>query len=178
MKKYGIFLLLLLVSILLTPFSYDVKALDEDSLKIETYYPKDVLDYADLTDIKHFSINDNAIAYTLNGQELLIYNKTNKTTSTITGFTDIKLIKYVNSVMLVVDNGKIYIIDDYTKTSISQLTTLKSDLPEIKAIDIYSTKTKTYIGYVSNDIFTLLEYTSIVPNGHPNSTKTFTSGYY
>lgn len=178
MKKYGIFLLLLLVSLLLTPFSYAVNATTEEELKIETYYPQDILDYADLTNITHFSIANNAIAYTLNGQDLLMYNKLDKMTTTITGFTNIKLIKYVKGNILVVDSGKIYIIDNYTKSNVSQLAILKNNLPEIKAIDIYSTNTKTYIGYVSTDVFTLLEYTSIINNAIPNSTKTFTSGYY
>ena len=97
MKKYGIFLLLLLVSLLLTPFSYAANATAEEEIKIETYYPQDILDYADLTNITHFSIEDNAIAYTLNGQDLLIYNKMDKTTSTITGFTNIQLIKYIKN---------------------------------------------------------------------------------
>lgn len=179
MKKRFIFLLLLLVSLILTPLSFEVNASNEEELKIDTYYPKDVLDYADLTDIKHFSISENYIAYTLDNTNLTIYNKTLKQTSTISNFTNIKLIRYAFDYIIVVDEYKIYIINDYSKNTTSQLTVLKDNLPTLNTVDIYSNSNKSYIGYIYNDTFELLEYSNeTILTGTPTNTEIYTSGYF
>lgn len=177
MKKYLAFIFLLLVSLSLAPFSFVVKA--EEELHVETYYPTDIQDYLDLTNIKLIAVSEDNIAYSLDGLNLNIYNKTTREIHTISYFTNIKFIKYIDHNLLVVDNSKILIINNLNITDARNLKVFVNNLPEYKGLDIYSTSEKIYIGYVTNNNFELLIYNEIAENATPSDIKTpHSSPYY
>ena len=75
MKKVYFGLFLLVLSIMLTTFSYIQANAEEDSqtTEIETIYPENILDYTNLSGISAFDINNDYIVYTKNKSDIIIF---------------------------------------------------------------------------------------------------------
>ena len=98
MKKYLLGFFLLILCLFISPSTMFLKAnSSSQELEISTYYPDGVIEYKDLTNINHLTVNNDFIAYTLSDSELYIVNKTNRTTIKFDSFESIYQIKFVNN---------------------------------------------------------------------------------
>jgi len=179
MKKYIIVLILLAVSFLLTPFSYqNVHA--EEINQIETIYPEEILDYVNLENISSFDICENYIAYTIDKNTITIFNIHTKTYENITNFDNIIDIKFTSNKLIVADSSYIRIINlDNIITIANNLETLSEiSLNSLQAIDIYVTNSKVLIATISNNVFRLYEYTNTLTKTKTNPIKTAMSNYF
>ena len=77
MKKVYFGLFLLVLSIMLTTFSYIQVNAEETSntTEIETIYPENILDYTNLSEISAFDINNEYIIYTQNKSDITLFEK-------------------------------------------------------------------------------------------------------
>lgn len=180
MKKFVWCMFLLLFSLLLQPtFSLQVSAETQKNLNIKTYYPENILDYADLTNVSFFSNNDNYIAYTLDNTNLIVFEKATRKYTTITGFNTITKIKYIDNSLLVADNTNIKIITDLSVLEASELDYIE-DLTTTyaSAIDIYYANNNIYIGLVKSNTFMLFQFSNDFTNTKGNPVKTATFDYF
>lgn len=179
MKKYIIALILLAVSFMLTPFSYQYIEANEIQ-KIETIYPENILDYVNLENISSFDICDNYIAYTLDKSTLTIFDINHKSYKQINGFNNIIKIKFTTEKIIVADNSFVRIVN------LNNITNTADDLEKIseitinslQALDIYVTDNKVLIGTISNNVFRLYEYSNTLSKTKTNPIKTTLSQTY
>jgi len=179
MKKVFFSLIILVVSIMLAPFSYkSVNA--EETIQIETIYPEDILDYTNLTNISTFSINDNFIAYTLDKSTLTLLKKSTREYFKIEGFNNISKIKFAKDKIIVADSSKIRIVDtNNLNVSYEQLASLSDiSLDTVQALDIHITDNQVLIGIIINNTFKLYEYSIDLETTKTNPIKTVQSSYY
>lgn len=151
MKKFLLGILLLISSFFIMPSSLSVNAESTTQLlDISTVYPKEVEDYHDLSEISHMSADDNYIAYTLNNIDIIVYQKVNKKTFTISGFTGIKDIKLVcHNQLIVIDNATLKYIDlDISEPIVQSFGQINLD--GLNFIDIYESNNTIYIGLIRN----------------------------
>lgn len=175
MRKYISILILLLVSIVLAPFSYSKIYASED-ISYKTIYPENILDYTNLTNISKFSINDNYIVYTLDQSTITLFNKNTREYSNISGFNNILKIKATNNKILVADYEKIRVIDlENIKNNINDLYYFTDiNLTSLKAIDLYISDNKIFIGTITDKTFKLYQYDLNLNPQETNPIKTST----
>ena len=159
MKKVYFGLFLLVLSIMLTTFSYIQVNAEEYSqiTEIETIYPENILDYTNLTGISAFDINDDYIVYTKNKTDIILFEKKTRNYKTISGFSDISKIKFASNFIIVADSENIKVIQDFNNNpqifKINEISVLNS-----KAIDIYTNENYIYIATVDSTTFKLFKY--------------------
>lgn len=180
MKKFVWCMFLLFFSLLLQPtFSLQIRAETNEDINIDTYYPENILDYADLTNISYFSNNDHYIAYTLDNTNLIIFNKVNRKYTTISGFNSIIKIKYIENSLLVADNTSVKIITDLSILDANELDYICDfNTANISAIDIYYHNDCIYIGLVKSNNFILYQFNSDFTSIKGNPVKTATFDYF
>jgi len=132
--------------LLIAPFSYSVNA--EAKLEINTYYPNDVMEYANLTNVSNVTTNDNYIAYTTNNV-INIFNKKDRSINQIENIDNILKIKFCYEKLLVAGNNTINIIDPITLnvTPISNIT-----YPSNSPINFYFNDTTGQIGIIDTTL--------------------------
>ena len=168
MKKWLGFLLVLISFIFVgnsTILSYAEEP--DETIKISTLYPDNVLYYQNLDNIDNIAVNSNYIAYNQSNNKISILNKETKNLIEVDNFTNILDFKFVSNNQLIAidyhnDNGLIKFIhinnnDNFTVTTINEIT-----LSSIIQIDIYTNNNKILIGYITsstepNNTFELLE---------------------
>ena len=159
MKKVYFGLFLLVLSIMLTTFSYIQVNAEEDyqMTEIETIYPENILDYTNLTGISAFDINDDYIVYTKNKTDIILFEKKTRNYKTISDFSDIGKIKFASNFIIVADSENIKVIQDFNNNpqifKINEISVLNS-----KAIDIYTNENYIYIASVDSTTFKLFKY--------------------
>lgn len=175
MKKVILGLFLVCLSIITAVFlPCPVKA-NEDNIKINTIYPEGVLDYVNLTNINCFDINNDYICYSLNDNNLHIYNLHDKNETVLEGFNKINKIKLNGQKLVISDSESIKVIKDLKNPSLKTLEGIS--LQNSKAIDIYLSNTNLLIGIIEANKFTLYQYdANFVSNNNPIST--FSSPYF
>ena len=175
MKKVILGLFFVCLSIITAVFfSCPVNASDKD-ITINTIYPEGVLDYVNLTNINCFDINNDYICYSLNDNNLHIYNLHDKNEIVLGGFHKISNIKLNGQKLIISDSNSIKFIKDLTNPSLESLEGI--NLQNSKAIDIYVSNTSLQIGIIEDNKFTLYQYdANFVSNNNPIST--FSSPYF
>ena len=159
MKKVYFGLFLLVLSIMLTTFSYIQVNAEEDSqtTEIETIYPENILDYTNLSGISAFDINDDYIVFTKNKSDIIIFEKKARNYKTISGFSQISKIKFASNFIIVADSENIKVIQGFNNNpqilKINEISVLNS-----KAIDIYTNENYIYIATIDNTTFKLFKY--------------------
>lgn len=159
MKKVYFGLFLLVLSIMLTTFSYIQANAEEDSqtTEIETIYPENILDYTNLSGISAFDINNDYIVYTKNKSDIIIFEKKARNYKTISGFSYISKIKFASNFIIVADSENIKVIQGFNNNpqilKINEISVLNS-----KAIDIYTNENYIYIATIDNTTFKLFKY--------------------
>lgn len=183
MKKFALAIFILLFGLFFAPNKYMVSAeetLEEtnSSIVVNTIYTDGILEYKNLTNISKLAINDTYIAYSLDRNNIDILNKETKETVTITDFGNIHKIKFVEGKLLVVTDTCIKVIDVYKDFSASNYSSIPDiTFTDLKAIDVYSTNSLIYIGFVDGQTFNLNEYSlTLQPKNNP--IKQITSNKY
>ena len=146
MKKILVIFTIIAIALLIAPFSYSVNA--EAKLEINTYYPNDVMEYANLTKVSNVTTNDNNIAYTTNNV-INIFNKKDRSINQIENIDNILKIKFCYEKLLVAGNNTINIIDPITLnvTPISNIT-----YPNNSPINFYFNDTTVQIGIIDTTL--------------------------
>jgi len=146
MKKILVIFTIIAIALLIAPFSYSVNA--EAKLEINTYYPNDVMEYANLTNVSNVTTNDNYIAYTTNNV-INIFNKKDRSINQIENIDNILKIKFCYEKLLVAGNNTINIIDPITLnvTPISNIT-----YPSNSPINFYFNDTTVQIGIIDTTL--------------------------
>lgn len=152
MKKVTVGLFLITLSIMLTLFSYGKVSAQE--LDTEVIYPNNIVDYTDLTNISSFDINNNYIAYTLDKQNVVLFEKSTRKYTVFSNFSNISKIKLTSNSIIVVDDN-VYIIKNFNKDNII---TLDINISDAKAIDVYTDENNVLIGLVNSTSFKLYKY--------------------
>lgn len=153
MKKVTLGLFMLCLSIMLTLFSYANIYAEENYS--ETIYPNNIIDYADLTNISSFDINNNYIAYTLDKSNVILFEINTRKYTTFSGFSNIIKIKLTDNSIIVVANS-VYVIKDFDSNNIINLSDISLD--NLKAIDVYVDDNNILIGLVNSSSFRLYKY--------------------
>lgn len=179
MKKYIIALILLAVSFMLTPFSYqNIQA--QEAQKIETIYPENIIDYVNLENISSFDISENYIAYTLDKSTLTIFDINNRSYTHITEFNNIIKIKFTTDRIIVADNSFVRVVNlSSIKNTAEDLEKISEiTLNSLQALDIYVIESKVLIGTINNNVFRLYEYSNTLSKTKTNPIKTAISQTY
>jgi len=169
MKK--IILRLLLISILILTSIVSINSSAETvseettSLNIETFYPNNILDYQNLQDISYVATHSDYLAYTISNNYLYILNKNTRQSITLTDFSNIYDIKFINSNNLLLTNyntetslGSLHIITINNNTT--QINTLSNiNISNLRTLDVYSNDSTILIGLIKNNTFELYELT-------------------
>lgn len=159
MKKVYFGLFLLVLSIMLTTFSYIQVNAEETSntTEIETIYPENILDYTNLSGISAFDINNDYIIYTKNKNDIILFEKETRDYTTISGLNEINKIKFASDFIIVADSENIKVIKNFNSApqifKINEISVLNA-----KAIDIYVNEDYIYIAVVDNTTFKLFKY--------------------
>lgn len=163
MKKYIYLILICLMCFFLTSAIPIANAEEDNSFlspTINTIYPEDIIDYADLIDVTYVTTNNYYIAYTVNTNQLYITNATSKNTIKITDYNNIMDIKFVqNNQLLVVDynkvnsTGNIYSIKITENDDIQHQKINGININNLKFIDFYTKNDIVYIGLIKSEMF-------------------------
>lgn len=167
MRKLYFVLLFTLFSFFLAPQKVVISAdsVSTDEFKTHTVYTENIIDYVDLENINKISVNEENIAYTLDNETLVIFNKSDKSYKAINNFNNIKKIAFVNSYILVADNNNIKVIKDLNETNANDLEILVDiSWTNLKAIDIYTNNKYTFIGLIDNQKFELYKFSNSLTN--------------
>ncbi len=183
MKKFALAIFILLFGLFFAPNKYIVSAEEtqgetNNSPIVNTIYTDGILEYKNLTNISKLAINDTYIAYSLDKNNIEILNKESKSTVKITNFGNIHKIKFVGEKLLVVTDTNIKVIDVFKDFAASNYSSIPDiSFTNLRAIDIYSTNSLIYIGFVDGQTFNLNEYSlTLQPKNNP--IKQITSNRY
>ncbi len=173
LKIYLSVIFVALMVMVLLPSSFRVVHANEPSLEIETYYPDNVVDYTNLHGISEISATQNDIAYTLDKNNLIIFEKNTRSYTEITGFNNIKDLKYISdNTLLVVDNNYVRIVRNTGTTNANALERITDiNLEGLDAIDIYNDQDYIYIGLIRNSVFELYKYGTNLQASQTNPVK-------
>lgn len=157
MKKWIVILAVIMLSLVLNPFSYlTIYANDNADTEINTVYPDNIIDYVDLTNISAFDLNDKYIAYTLNKSTVTVFEISTRNYTFIDGFNKISKIKFAKDYIVIADNIGVYVVKDLQNKETIRLD--KIILNNLKAIDIYVDNDYIYIGTICDNTFNLFKY--------------------
>lgn len=174
MRKFALAIFILLFGLIFAPNKQLISAEEinnpnTNNIVIDTIYTDNIVEYKNLNGISKLAINDHYIVYSLDNNNLDLFNKETKETTTITDFGSINKIKFIGDKLLVATDSNIKVIDVFTNSQASNF----SNIPDIaftnlKAIDIYTGENLIYIGFVDGQTFNLNEYTlSMQPKTNP-----------
>ncbi len=161
MKKFAVAFFILLFGLFFAP-SRSVISADavEDNLQISTIYTDSVLEYSNLTNISKLTVNEDNIAYSLDGTNIIVLNKTTRETITIENSISIIDIKFIGDRLFVTTPSNVMVINDFS-LDISTASILTGiTFSNLKAFDIYEKDDIIYAGYIDNQTFYLNEYHS------------------
>lgn len=153
MKKVTLGLFMLCLSVMLTLFSYGNIYAEENYS--QTIYPENIIEYADLTNISSFDINNNYIVYTLDKSNVTLFEISTRKYITFGGFSNISKIKLTDNSIIVVASS-VYVIKNFDSNQIITLNDINLD--SIKAIDVYVDDNNILIGLVNSSSFKLYRY--------------------
>ena len=161
MKRFLFLIFILLVSIMIAPFSIQSYAENSNNAQdnaqdFETYYPKNILEYSNLDGVSKITSNSEYLAYTISNK-LFIINKNTKETKTYS-FENIQKIKFINNNnILILDNESfknINILKNIT-LNISQEYNINTNKFLSNISDIYSDEKYLYLSFIEGNHFEL-----------------------
>lgn len=173
MKKYLLGFFLLIICLFISPSTMFLRANSTSSqeLEISTYYPNGVIEYQDLTNINHLTVNNDFIAYTLSSHEIYVLNKNTRTTLKFDTFSSIHQIKFVHNNLIIVEYNtstnlgliKYINLEEIDKNyPIHTISTI--NITNLIVSDIYCDDYNIYLGIIKNNqtegVFELYEFTN------------------
>lgn len=168
MKKIILSLILVFLCVIITPFFTIVYA-DED-VKINTIYPENIIDYEDLTNIEHLTIDNQNVAYVTSNtdEKITIINKTTREKIYINDITNILDMKFFNSILLIATTNDFFI---YKDNQLNKVETLSNS--NYKLADIHINKDTALLGFIKNNNLVIYNMNKSFEISNPIIEKTY-----
>lgn len=155
MKRFFVTFFILALGIFLTPNFYSVSAdiIDNDDLGIKTIYTDDILEYQNIDGISKLAVGKNYIAYSLDNQNIKVFNINSKE------YKDISCSGTISKLEIALDN---LLIASNAGVKAVNLNTLEPTALDIESnrniVDFYVDDSTIYVGYINDNSFKLTEY--------------------
>jgi len=160
MKKFILLIALILTAFMFSFNNQQVKAdTFSDNTLIFAYYNDKAKYYDNLEGITEFSLNNDIIVYTLDGQTINILNKSTKQVSSLTRFgltfNNIVNIELTKNFLFVQDNSTLtaYNLKTFVKQRIYIDVTKNTELPDYKSFSISEDNDKLVIACINDNTF-------------------------
>lgn len=161
MKKFLVTFFILILGVFLTPNFYTVHADSiNDSLDIKTIYTDDILEYQNIDGISKLAVGENYIAYSLDNENIKVFNINTKTYGEIPNNGTISKLEMASDNLLIASDTGVKAVDLnslYDNTNTVQIQTLNITSNQ-NIVDFYVDNDTIYVGFINDNTFKLTEY--------------------
>lgn len=161
MKRFFVSFFIIMIGILLTPNFYSVYADNvNDELEVLTIYTDDILEYQNIDGISKLAVGENYIAYSLDNENIKVFNINTKTYGEIPNNGTISKLEMASDNLLIASDTGVRAVDLnslYDNTNTAQIQTLNI-MSNQNIVDFYVDNDTIYVGYINDNTFKLTEY--------------------
>lgn len=151
-----------MIGIFLTPNFYTVHADSiDDDIDIKTIYTDDILEYQNIDNISKLTVGENYIAYSLDNENIKVFNISTKNYNDIQNNGTISKIEMASDTLLIASDTEVKAVDLNSLFASNQSTPQSKTLnitSKQNMVDFYVDSDTIYVGYINDNTFKLTEY--------------------